>query len=176
MVEEALIRKDAARPTTGRTVSPLSKLLVFRLDERLYALPLHSVERIIRAVALTPLPNAPDAVLGIINLAGRVVPVFNLRGRFGLLERPIEPGDQLAIVQLTDRTAALIIDGAEAVIDHPAAAITAAASIAPGLKHLTGVVKLDNGLVLIHDVEKFLSADEALLLDAALESELSHAG
>lgn len=173
MVEEAVIRNDAALPTTKGTVGPTVKLLVFRLDEYLYALPLDRVQRMIRAVALTPLPNAPDAVLGIINMAGRVIPVFNARWRFGLPERRIHPDDQLAIVQLKDRTAALFIDGAEGVIDHPAAAITDAAAIAPGLQHLHGVIKLQNGLVLIHDLEKFLSADEVPLLDAALEREAS---
>lgn len=173
MVEEALIRSDAATPAKTRLGGQTVKLLVFRLDEYLYALPLDSVERMVRAVALTPLPNAPDAVLGIVNMAGRVIPVFDARRRFGLPARRIDPADQLAIVQIKDRTAALFVDGAEGVIDHPAAAITDAAAIAPGLQHLHGVIKLQNGLVLIHDLEKFLSADEALLLNAALESESS---
>lgn len=65
----------------------LEALVVFRLDERRYALPLSVVERVIRAVEVTPLPKAPPIVLGAIDVQGRVVPVLNVRRRFLMPDR-----------------------------------------------------------------------------------------
>ena len=64
-----------------------SILVAFALNEQRYALRLAIVERIVRMVEITPLPNAPDIVLGVVNLQGRIIPIFNIRRRFGLEER-----------------------------------------------------------------------------------------
>src|SRR5262245_21471826 len=68
-----------------RDVPPsLCPLFVFRLAEQHYALPLLTVERVLPMVAVSPLPQAPSLTLGVINLHGLVVPVLDLRRRFGL--------------------------------------------------------------------------------------------
>jgi chemotaxis signal transduction protein len=59
-------------------------LVVFTLDEQRYALHLDAVKRIVRAVEVTPLPKAPQIVLGVVNVQGKVIPVMNLRSRFSL--------------------------------------------------------------------------------------------
>lgn len=150
------------------------QFVVFRLDEQRYALPLGAVERIVRAVELTPLPNAPAIVLGIMNMAGRVLPVLNLRRRFGLPEREIGAADQLLIARTARRMVALVVDEAQEVIERPDTEIIGSAQIVPGLEQIQGVVKLDDGLVLIHDLEKFLSLDEAHALDEAMSQEVVH--
>jgi len=61
------------------------------------------------------------------------------------------------------------------VIEHPATEIIDPAQIASGLEQIQGVVKLDAGLVLIHDLEKFLSLDEAQAVDQAMSQEAAHA-
>jgi purine-binding chemotaxis protein CheW len=152
----------------------LAQLLVFRLDGQRYALALASVERIVRAVEVTPLPNAPAIVLGVVDVAGCVLPVLNLRRRFGLPEREIVPADQLLIARMAGRSVAVVIDEAQSVIEHPASEIVGAAEIVPGLEHVQGVVKLHDGLVLIHDLEKCLSLEEAHALDQALSQEPAH--
>jgi purine-binding chemotaxis protein CheW len=75
----------------------LSQLVVFRLDNQRYALPLPTVERIVRAVEVTALPKAPSIVLGIVDVAGRVCPVLNVRQRFGLPDKEIRSADQFLI-------------------------------------------------------------------------------
>ena len=67
------------------------------------------------------------------------------------------------------RAVALVIDEAEGVIECEPGAVVGAESIVPGLEQFQGVVQLGDGLVLIHDLEKFLSLDEARILDAAME-------
>lgn len=147
------------------------RIVVFRLDEQRYALSLAAVERIVRAVEVTLLPNAPSIVLGVIDVEGRILPVLNIRRRFRLPEREIRPVDQFLIAQTVRRTVALVIDEAQGVIERPHAAVVKAAQITPGLEQLHGLVQLDDGLVLIHDLENFLSLDEACALDEAMSQD-----
>ena len=149
-------------------MSELIRVVVFRLDEQRYALPLATVERVIRAVEVTSLPKAPPVVLGVIDVAGRVLPVLNIRRRFRLPEREISPADQFVIAHTAQRTVALVMDEAQGVLERGASAVIDSTQIAPGLGQLQGVMKLEDGLVLIHDLEKFLSMDEARALDEAI--------
>lgn len=153
----------------------IAQWVVFRLDEGRYALPLAAVDRIVRAVHITPMPRAPGIVLGAIDVQGRVLPVFNIRRRFGLPERTVDPADHFLIAHTARRTVVLVIDAAQGVLEHAATAVTEAANISHELEHVRGVIQLDDGLVLIHDLEHFLSADEARVLDEAMSRQTSHA-
>ena len=150
------------------------QLIVFRLGEQRYALPLAVVERIVQAVEITLLPDAPAIVLGAIDVAGRILPVLDIRQRFQLLSRGINPTDQFLIARTPRRTVVLAVDEALGVIETSADEIVAAAGIVPGLDYVQGVVQLDDGLVLIHDLESFLSLDEERALDEALDQEVAH--
>jgi purine-binding chemotaxis protein CheW len=157
----------------GLETSELIQLVVFRLDAQSYALPLVVVERIVRAVEVTPLPKAPAIVLGIIDVEGRVLPVLDIRRRFGLPDKDLGPEDQLLIAQTTRRTVVMVIDEARGVIERPSTEIVSPARIVPGLEHIQGVIKLDDDLALIHDLEAFLSLDEAASLDEAMRPEVA---
>ena len=147
----------------------MTKLVVFRLDELRIALLLTAVERIVCAVEVTPLPGAPAIVRGAIDMQGRILPVLNLRRRFRLPEREIGPADQFLIASTARRAVALVMDEAQGVIEVEQSAVIGSDRIVPDLEQFPGVVKLDDGLVLIHDLEKFFSLDEARALDAAME-------
>jgi purine-binding chemotaxis protein CheW len=147
---------------------------VFSLDAGRYALPLAAVERIVRAVEITRLPSAPPVVLGAIDVQGRVLPVFNLRRRFGLPEREIDPGDQFVIARSANRSVVLVIDAARDVLQCTASDTISAANIAKGLEHIQGVIRLPDGLVLIQDLDLFLSAAESRALDEALTPGTQH--
>jgi purine-binding chemotaxis protein CheW len=149
-------------------MSELIFLVVFRLDEQRYALPLAAVERIVGAVEVTSLPGAPAIVLGAIDVEGHVLPVLNLRRRFLLPEREVNPVDQFLIARIPRRMVVLMIDEAHGVIEREQSAVISSDRIVAGLEQFQGVVKLDDGLVLIHDLEKFLSLDEARALDEAM--------
>jgi purine-binding chemotaxis protein CheW len=152
-----------------------AKWVVFSLDAGRYALPLAAVERIVRAVEVTPLPSAPPSVLGAIDVQGRVLPVLNLRRRFGLPEREIDPANQFVIARSANRAVVLVVDAAQGVVESPASDTISAASIATGLEHIRGVIRLPDGLVLIHDLDVFLSAAESRALDEALKPGTMHA-
>ncbi len=145
-------------------------LVIFTLDDQRYALPLHTAERVVRMVAITPLPNAPDIILGVVNFQGRVIPVINVRRRFCLPEREIALTDKLVVAHTARRDVALIVDSVLDVLAGSEQNFITTANILPKLEYVDGVVKLTDGLIIIHDLEKFLSLDEESSLDRALEA------
>ena len=142
--------------------------LAFTLDEGHYALDLSVVERIIQSVEITPLPEAPDIVLGIINIKGKIIPVVNISRRFHLPEKDIEPTNRLIIAHTLKRTVALVVDVVLGVIETPEDRVVKAGTVLPGLDYVQGVVKMEDGMILIHDLNKFLSLEEEQTLDIAI--------
>ena len=145
------------------------KLVVFNLDDRRFAVPLSAVVRVERIVAITPLPKAPEIVLGVVNMHGQVIPVFNIRERFRLPQRDIQLADQMIVASTSKRTVALLVDSVNGVIEISEEKIIASESILPGLEYIEGVVKTEDGMVLIHDLELFLSLQEEKALNEAME-------
>lgn len=150
-------------------MSEIAQLVVFRLDDRRYALPLAVVERVVRAVDVTPLPKAPPIVLGAINVQGRVLPVLNVRRRFLMPDREIDQADWFLLAHTARHRVVLVVDESEGVVERPQAEVVLSTQIVPGLEQFPGVLRLDDGLVLIHDLERFLSLDEARALDEAMD-------
>lgn len=146
-------------------------LLIFVLDGQRYALPLDRVSRVVRAAALTQLPHAPDIVLGILDLQGDVVPVINLRKRFSLPEKDIGCDDQYVIARTPRLVVALSVDGTQEVIELCRDAVIEPESIVAGTGYLAGVTRTADGLVLIHDLDTLLFADEEALIEKALAKE-----
>jgi purine-binding chemotaxis protein CheW len=146
------------------------QLVLFTLDEQRYALDLAAVERAVRVVDVTPLPAAPSSVLGVINVRGEVVPVYNLRRRFRLAERDTDLSDQLMIANTSQRSVGLLVDAVNGVLEVSEEVIASAEKILPEIECVRGVVKLPDGLVLIHDLDRFLSPEEERILDEALKS------
>lgn len=157
-----------------------TELLVFELDDQRYALALACVQEVVRAVALTRLPGAPAIVEGAINVRGRVVPVLDIRSRFGLPPRRLDPDQHLILARAGARLVALRVDRVAWFLEVPATEIEDATRLTPTLQQIAGVARVGDGLVLIHDLETFLSAAEAEALMAALAAELPagvvHAG
>ena len=146
------------------------QIMIFTLDGQRYGLPLSAVGRVVRMVDITLLPQAPDNVLGIINVQGRVIPVINLRRRFRLPEREPALTDQLVIAHTARRAVALAADTVTDVLEYTEQETIAARDILPHVEYVEGVVKLESGLILVHDLDRFLSLEEDAALDHALEN------
>ncbi|HEY9595535.1 MAG TPA: chemotaxis protein CheW [Spirochaetia bacterium] len=148
---------------------------MFALEGSLYGLRLWSVDRVVPAAMITPLPKAPAIVMGIIRIGGMIVPVVNLRRRFHLPERDLMLTDQLIVARAPRRgkegyrTLALVVDSVEGVRELPGGAMTPAPRILAGLEYLEGVARTDDGMILIHDLGTFLSLEEDDALGAALD-------
>ncbi len=150
----------------------LVQLLVFTIQGQSCAVALSRVIRVLRAVEITPLPKAPESVLGLINVRGEVTPVLSLRKQFRFPERPLELDDRLILAQMRRRAVALLADAIVGVVARPEAEILPPDSIVPGLPHLRGVLKLSDEIVFIHDLDKFLSLEEEAQLDDVLHAQL----
>lgn len=153
-----------ASPPAGENV----EFLVVELSGVRYGLPLSRVVEVVRAVFITPLPDAPDVVEGIVEVRGRVVPVYDLRLRFGLPPRHLDPAEHIVVVRAGRRRAALRCDRVEWIARVGRQRLREADVVTRGGRQLAGVASLDDGLVLIHDPEAFLGEAEREALDRAL--------
>ena len=144
------------------------RLVVFVLDEQHYAVPLSAVERIVRMVEITSIPRTPEIVLGVINARGRIIPVVDIRKRFCLPAREPHPSDQLLIARTSKRGVALVVDAVSGVVALSSQEVVWGETILADLVYVTGVVKRPDGLILIHDLDRFLSLDEEQALHDAV--------
>jgi purine-binding chemotaxis protein CheW len=145
-----------------------NQIVMFTLDGPRYALYLSAVERVVRAAEITPLPKAPEIVLGVINWQGKVIPVIDVRKRFRLPEREMDPDDRLIIARTARRQVALAADAVSGLRDLTGREMVSVEQAIPFAEYLKGVAKIDGELILITDLERFLSLDEEQQLDAAL--------
>ena len=144
------------------------RLLIFKLDEQSYALRLSAVERIIRAAAVTALPQKPDVVLGVISVHGHIIPVVDIRKRFRLPEREMQLSDQFILARTARRTLALLADSAVGVAELSEEDVVEAENIVPDLGYIEGAVRIKGEIALIHDLDRFLFPDEEKVLDMSL--------
>ena len=174
---DLLTDADVGVPTLSPTCGPPApgvvsshEVVVFEVAGQRYGLPAAHVCELVRAVAITPLPHAPPVVEGVINVRGRVLPVLDVRARFRLPAKPLELSDHFIVVSAGPRRVVLHVDRATDLALLDEASIQAPETLGPSATYVAGVVKLDDGLMLIHDAATFLSAAEAASLDEALQA------
>jgi len=143
------------------------QLVVFRLGDDFFAMMIASVNEIIRLQKITPVPKAPAFVEGVTNLRGRVIPVIDLRKRFGIA--PLEDGHNARII-VADHAGKLIgmmVDRVDEVLTVPADAIEPPDEMVVSFdsEFLAGIVRLEDRLIILLDHEQVLSPSEAKLLD-----------
>ena len=146
------------------------EIVLFELGNWRCGLSVPVVREILRAATVVPLPKAPAVILGVINLRGVIIPVFDIRLRFGLPTKTVLPSDYFIVVKAGQRLAALWVDGVLDVAQLAEHAVKNIQELTPHAEYVTGVAKLADGLVLLYDLEAFLSAAEANQLEEALLS------
>lgn len=142
-------------------------LLLFAIDDLRFALPIEAVRETVRAVAITPLAGAPGVVEGVIDVHGTVTPVLDVRARFRLPRRDVVPADQMILARAGGRQVALRVDQVLDVATVPDDQLAVAGPDDPSTRHLAGVARLPDGLVLVHDLDAFLTQGEREALAAA---------
>lgn len=140
------------------------KFVVCSLDNRLFAVELHKVERVVRAVEITHVPEAPPSILGVIKVKESVIPVVNARRRFGLPNREIELNDVMVLANVSHGYVALLVDEVTGIIECGEESIVPANKILHDMHAIEGVAKTTDGLVIVEDLERFLSNEEAAAL------------
>jgi purine-binding chemotaxis protein CheW len=148
--------------------TPPDQCLVVFVDRYAYGLALPTVDRVLRLVEITPLPRAPAVVCGVVVIEGAVLPVIELRRRFGLPEREPELSDVLVLVRTPRRRLAVLVDAVNGVERVEREEWVPVSTVVGGVDHIEGMVKRRDGLILIHDLEACLSIEEERVLQTAL--------
>jgi len=157
----------------ARVGAAAQSLVIFRLDDRRCALKIAAVKRVLRAVEIVPVPDASAAVLGVINVQGEIIPVFDLRARLNLQPRALLPADHLILVTHKNGLVSLVADEVLGVFSLDENAIVESGELLPGLVTLSavsGIGRLDDDMVFIYNIENFLSLEEAQNITRALHS------
>lgn len=138
---------------------PHCAVVVFALDGVRFALSMNAVERIVRAVEVSPLADAPPGVIGMINVHGRIIPVFDIRPRFGLTPREMRVSDHLVIAHAADRDVALLVDAAVDVVAPDNQTVTMGTDSLATLGAVEAVLVHGEEIVPIQDLSRFIPAE-----------------
>jgi purine-binding chemotaxis protein CheW len=151
------------------------KLLIFTLSDLRCALQLSDIERILSAVAISPVPKAPEIVMGLINVHGRIIPVLNIRTllRLPKIEMTLNVNDQIIIARTTSRPVAILVDNVQGVAEFSDQDIIAPEKLYPGIQYLQGVTKLKDGILSIYNLDRFLSSEEKAEIEHLLTGGIS---
>ena len=123
------------------------------------ALPLHQVQRIVRAAALHAVPGARSCLLGALDLAGQLVCVYDARKLLGLPTRPMRASDRIVIASVPQRCG-LLVDGVIGTVD--ASRLEDTESFAMHAAGIRGVVRAAGGLLLVQDLRRLLALETAI--------------
>jgi len=136
----------------------LLHLVTFQLGKEEYGVEIASVQEIIRATDITPVPGAPSHVRGVINLRGKIIPVVDLRRRFALATVEASESQRIIVVELGEKRIGMLVDSVSQVIKVPAGVVEEMPEEATSVDEnfIKGVGKLENRLVIILDLNKSL--------------------
>ncbi len=146
------------------------QIVTFTIDELMLALPLSSVKRVIHAVEITRLPRVPEIVAGIINVRGQIIPVVDIRKRIGLRRHELSPSDSFIIANTGTLDVAILADTIQDVRTLLPGQLSDAGEALPFAELLSGVAKIENGLILIYNLNRFLSLEEEKELISAMRT------
>jgi purine-binding chemotaxis protein CheW len=168
MAESPASRAEATEP-----------FILFELAGTTYGIRSQSVQQVELVEHITPVPNAPAAVEGVIFSRGQVVPAINLRARFGFEKRPHDLRTRLIVINTQQRVIGLIVDSAREFIAIPAETIQPPSDAMSGMKgkYLEGIAMLGERLILILSVAEVIDLAETLLPateEGIVKEELRH--
>ena len=133
----------------------------FKLADEEFVIDILKVQEIIKMIDITPLPNAPHYVNGVINLRGKVIPVISLRKRFGFEEKEDSNLTRIMVVEIDKKLVGFIVDRVTEVLRIPASSIEPPPPLVSkiGSEYLKGVGKIGDRLLIILEVEKILQTE-----------------
>lgn len=149
--------------------SYFTALLAFTVAEQRFAIPLTFVERVIRSVEVTTVPDAHAFVYGIIDFHGKIIPVINLRKRFGMEDKKIDPDNRFIITIIDDLTLALAVDEVKEVVKPDEMEIMQINMELPKKELYQGknsgfdmarFMPNDGAILILYDLKKLLSSND----------------
>lgn len=146
---------------------PVMQWVTFRLGNEKYGINVMQVQEVLRVTEIAPVPGAPFYVLGIINLRGNVVTVIDTRNRFGLEPKETDDSSRIVIIETQEHIIGIMVDSVAEVVELRASEIETAPNVGneETSKYIQGVTSRDNELLILVDLNKFLSDEEKAELD-----------
>lgn len=163
---------DTSKEVDKRVEQTLSgderQLVVFQLGAEFYGVDIARVHEIIRLQTITRVPRAPAFVEGVINLRGKVIPVVDLRRRFGLESSEHTRASRIVVVEIGDNVVGVIVDGVSEVLRVTGASIEPPSPVVAGIEseYIYGIAKLDDRLVILLDLDRVLVLADRRALEA----------
>lgn len=153
MYSEMVLDQSGAKAAGG-------KYLTFRLDEQAYGLEILRVREIIGLMSITRVPRMPEFMCGVINLRGKVIPVVDLRARFGLARQQATNETCIIVVDLGMCFMGVIVDSVWEVLDIHSDAIdeTPAFGVSVDTEFIQGMGKAREHVIMLLDIGKVLNA------------------
>lgn len=147
----------------------LCQFVTCRIAHEEFALDVLSVQEINRMVEVTRVPKAPSFVEGVINLRGRIIPVLDLRRRFGLPPAGQTDDSRIMVVLVRQRMVGLIVDEVVEVLRIPKSSIEPPPSVgsSAGAEFTQGVGRIEDRLLIVLDLNRLLLPNEQAAVDAA---------
>lgn len=143
------------------------QFVVFRLGDQVYGAQIHNIQEIILPVKPTKVPNNPDFIEGVIDYRQEVVPVLDLKKRFRLGQSDYGREARFIVAEVGEKKVAFIVDEVTEVLRVDSAKISDPPEMTRISKdYITGVIKLESGLVILLDLSKVLTVKEQDLLEA----------
>ena len=144
------------------------QLVVFQLGAELYGVEISRVHEIIRLQSVTRVPRSPAFVEGVINLRGKVIPVVDLRRRFGLPTADHTRASRIVVVEIGDQVVGIIVDGVSEVLRVSSVIVEPPSPVVAGIdsEYLHGIAKLPERLVILLDLDRILAKEERRALEA----------
>ena len=143
----------------------------FRIGNETFGVRIGSVREIVRVPEITAVPSAPETVEGVINLRGKIIPVMDLRKRFGQSDIQSDKKNRILVVELENKLVGLIVNAASEVLKIAPSEIEAPGNLfAEGESgYVTGVGKLKGRLIILLDIAKLLHRPEYKRFEEAAE-------
>ncbi|MBT8763122.1 chemotaxis protein CheW [Desulfohalobiaceae bacterium Ax17] len=144
----------------------LLQLVTFRIGEEEFGVDILRVQEIIRMLEITRVPNAPDFVEGVINLRGKVIPIIDLRKRFGLTVKDHDKHTRIIVVEINDMVVGFVVDAVSEVLRIPADIVEPPPPVVAGVdsEYISGVGKLEDRLLILLDLNRLLKREEQEVL------------
>jgi purine-binding chemotaxis protein CheW len=148
-----------------------NQYVVFELDREQFGVNIGTVESIIKMQPIVKIPHSADLIEGITNLRGRVLPIVDLRKRFGLAAQIVNKDGRIIVVNANGTQIGMIVDTVSAVLTIADQWIEVAPAIATTVHSMfiTGIAKVDQRLIIMLDLKMVFSADETLFLVEAAQ-------
>lgn len=151
--------------------SNLREFLTFRLGEEEYGIEILKVQEIRGYDAVTSIANTPDFIKGIINLRGTIVPIIDMRIKLGLKTVEYNQFTVVIILNVATHVIGLVVDAVSDVTLLAAEQIRPAPDLGMTLNtaYITGLGTIDHRMIILVDIEKFMSSDDMALIERAVE-------